>query len=59
MSKKRKGHQSDVSDGEREFCAPYLALMKEDAAQRTYSLRSLFNALRWFLRAMSVADAAQ
>lgn len=51
MSKKREGYPSDVSDEEWEFCAPYLALIKEDAKQRVYPLRALFNALRWFLRA--------
>lgn len=30
---------------------PYLTLMKEDAPQREYPLRELFNALRWFVRA--------
>ena len=33
------------------FCAPYLTLMKEDAPQRDHSLREVFNALRWFVRA--------
>ena len=33
------------------MCAPYLTLMKEDAPQREYSLRELFNGLRWFVRA--------
>ena len=30
----KTGYNSDVSDEEWVFCAPYLALMKEDAAQR-------------------------
>jgi transposase len=47
----RKAYPSDVSDEEWEFVAPYLTLMKEDAAQRDYPLRELFNALRWFVRA--------
>ena len=51
MAKVRKGYPSDVSDEEWALCAPYLTLMKEDAPQREYSLRELFNALRWFLRA--------
>jgi transposase len=51
MSKKRSGYPSDVSDEEWEFCAPYLELMAEDAPQRQYRSRDLFNALRWFLRA--------
>lgn len=51
MRKERKGYLSDVSDEEWAFCAPYLTLMKEDAPQRDYSLRDLFNGLRWFVRA--------
>ena len=47
----RKAYPSDVSDEEWEFVAPYLTLMKEDAPQRVYALRELFNALRWFVRA--------
>jgi transposase len=47
----RKSYPSDVSDEEWEFCAPYLALMKEDAPQRDYALREVFNGLRWFVRA--------
>lgn len=48
---KASGYPSDVSDEEWAFCAPYLTLMKEDAAQRQYPLRTVFNALRWFVRA--------
>ncbi len=51
MKKERTGYPSDVSDEEWEFCAPYLELMAEDAPQRKYTSRALFNALRWFLRA--------
>jgi transposase len=51
MSTKRKPYPSDVSDAEWEFCAPYLTLMKEAAPQRTHSLRQVFNALRWLVRA--------
>ena len=51
MAKERKSYPSDVSDEEWAFCAPYLTLMKEDAPQREYTLRELFNGLRWFLRA--------
>ena len=32
MTKARKSYPSDVSDEEWAFCAPYLTLMKEDAA---------------------------
>lgn len=45
------GYPSDVSDQEWAFCAPYLALMKEDAPQRDHSMRSIFNALRYMVRA--------
>ena len=51
MANERKSYPSDVSDEEWAFCAPYLTLMKEDAPQREYPLRELFNGLRWFLRA--------
>jgi transposase len=40
-----------VSDAEWAFCAPYLTLMCEEAPQREYALREVFNALRWFVRA--------
>ena len=51
MTKVRKSDPSDVSDEAWAFCAPYLTLMKEDAPQREYALRELFNGLRWFVRA--------
>jgi transposase len=44
-------YSTDVSDEEWLFVAPYLYLMKEDAAQREHSLRAVFNALRWMVRA--------
>ena len=44
-------YASDVTDEEWAFCAPYLTLMKEDAPQRDYSLRGLFNAVRYMNRA--------
>src|SRR5476651_489497 len=47
----RIGYPSDVSDEEWEFCAPYLTLMKEDAPQREYTMRGLFNAVRYMVRA--------
>jgi transposase len=40
-----------VSDEEWALCAPYLALMREDAPQRAHSLRAVFNALRYLVRA--------
>jgi transposase len=43
-------YPSDVSDEEWSFVAPYLALCREDAPQRSHSLRSVFNALRWLVK---------
>ena len=51
MTKRTKGYPSDVSDEEWAFCAPYLTLMKEEAPQRKHSLREIYNALRWLVRA--------
>jgi transposase len=51
MPKNRKPYPSDVSDEEWAFVVPYLALVREDAPQRTYELREVFNALRWIVRA--------
>ena len=48
--KERKTYPSDVSDEEWAFVAPYLTLMREDAPQRDYSLRDVFNGLRWIIR---------
>jgi transposase len=47
----RKAYPSDVTDDEWAFVAPYLTLMTEDAPQRVYSLREVFNGLRWIVRA--------
>ncbi len=47
----RTDYPSDVTDEEWAFCAPYLTLMEEDAPQRDYTLRGLFNALRYMIRA--------
>jgi len=46
----RKPYPSDVSDEEWAFVAPYLALVREDAPQRTHNLREVFDALRWIVR---------
>lgn len=46
----RQPYPSDVSDEEWAFVAPYLALIREDAAQREHSLREVFNGLRWMVR---------
>src|SRR5882757_6733897 len=49
-NKGQVGYPSDVSDEEWAFVAPYLALCREDAAQRSHSLRAVFNALRWLVK---------
>lgn len=46
----RKAYDSDVSDEEWAFAAPFLTLMREDAPQRDYELREVFNGLRWIVR---------
>jgi transposase len=38
-------YPSDVKDEEWAFVAPYLCSMREDAPQREYAFRDLFNAL--------------
>jgi transposase len=47
----RKTYPSDVTDDEWAFAAPYLTLMREDAPQRDYDLREVYNGLRWLIRA--------
>lgn len=46
----RKPYPSDVTDDEWAFVAPYLTLMTQDAPQRDYPLREVFNGLRWMVR---------
>ena len=46
----RHPYDSDVSDEEWAFLAPYLTLMREDAPQRHHPLRELFNGLRYIAR---------
>ncbi len=48
--RQRSGYPSDVSDEEWAFVAPSLTLCKEDAEQREYSLRAVFNAVRYVVR---------
>ena len=48
-----KPYPSDVSDAEWEFVVPYLCLLPEDAGQRVYSLRDVFDASRWIVRSGS------
>jgi transposase len=43
----RSGYLSDVTDEEWSFVAPYLALCREDAPQRDYPLRDVFNGVRY------------
>jgi transposase len=46
----RKLYPSDVGDEEWAFAVSYLTLMSEDAPQRSYELREVFNGLRWIVR---------
>lgn len=46
----RKAYPSDVSDAEWALVAPYLTLMTQEAPQRDYPLREVFNGLRWMAR---------
>lgn len=46
----RTPYDSDVTDEEWAFLAPYLTLMREDAPQRKHPLRDLFNGLRYIAR---------
>src|ERR1700694_1445013 len=46
----RKPYTTDVSDEEWAFVAPYLALLPEEAKQRRYELREVFNGLRYVLK---------
>lgn len=46
----RKPYPGDVTDDEWAFVAPYLALGRADAPQRSHDLRDVFNALRWVVR---------
>ena len=50
MSEPRKAYPSDVSDGDWEFLAPYLALVSEASPQRVHDLREVFNALRYMVK---------
>jgi transposase len=50
MNTTRKSYPSDVSDAEWEFLVPFLTLMREDAPQREYSMRDLFNAMRYVVK---------
>lgn len=43
-------YDSDVTDEEWAFLAPYLTLLREDAPQRHHPLWELFNGLRFIAR---------
>ena len=49
-NKGQVGYPSDVTDEEWAFVTPYLALCREDSEQREYSLRAVFNGLRYIVR---------
>jgi len=46
----RKPYPSDVTDDEWNFVCPYLLLLHQDAPQRQYPLREVFNGLRYIAR---------
>ena len=46
----RQAYPSDVNDDEWAFVAPYLTLMSEEAPQRRYPLREVFNGLRYVVK---------
>jgi transposase len=46
----RKAYPSDISDEEWALVAPYLTLMAEDAPQRDFPLREVFNGLRYIVK---------
>ena len=50
MNTTRRSYPSDVSDAEWEFLVPFLTLMREHAPQREYSMRDLFNAMRYVVK---------
>ena len=50
METTRRAYPSDFTDDEWAFLLPYLLLIREDAVQRQYALRELFNALRYVVR---------
>ncbi len=52
----RTSYPTDVSDEEWAFVAPFLTLLPEDAGQRRYNLREVFNALRWIMPAGAFAS---
>jgi transposase len=53
MTTNRKPYDTDVSDAEWAFVAPYLTLLPEDSGQRRHDLRDVLDALRWLVRSGS------
>lgn len=51
MNTQRKSYPSDVADIEWNFVVSSLTLMHRDAPQRDHTLREVFDALRWIVRA--------
>jgi transposase len=47
---RKSAYPSDVTDQQWEFLLPYLTLMTEDAPQRQYPVRDVFNAVRYVIR---------
>lgn len=50
MTESRRPYPSDVTDDEWSLVVSYLTLMTENAPQRAYPLRELFNGLRYVVR---------
>jgi transposase len=46
----RQPYPSDGSDEEWTFVAPYLMLLPEDASQRKYTLREVFNGVGYIVK---------
>src|SRR3712207_6359886 len=55
MTTSRKPYPSDVLDEEWALVVPYLTLLPENAGQRTYALREVFNGLLRYLVRYGVA----
>lgn len=50
MPPARPAYPSDVFDEEWALVAPYLALQRDDSAQRDHDLREMFNGLRYIVK---------
>ena len=46
-TERQNAYPLNLGDAEREFLAPFLTLMTDDAPQRKYPMRDLFNAIRY------------